>query len=287
MESFKKDFAAFILSHGRADSVITYKTLKKQGYTGDIIIILSDDETDEQIKKYKENFGENNIYIFSKSEAEKYTDVGDISKDKRVVIYARNMCHKIAQELGYKYFVELDDDYTSFDFRYAEENKLKAKSINNLDRIFKIMVKFLNDTNAITVAFAQAGDFIGGAKGTYRKKVLRKVMNSFFCRTDKPFKFYGRINEDTTMYCLLGQRGELMFTITDIALVQKQTQANSGGMTEVYLDKGTYLKSFYSVMYCPSCVKVSTMGRTHRRIHHKISWNNCTPKIINQKYKKD
>ena len=170
---------------------------------------------------------------------------------------------------------------------WLRARQLKAKNLNNLDRIFELMVKFLNDTNALTVAFAQAGDFIGGVDGCYKKKVLRKVMNSFFCDVDKPFKFYGRINEDVTTYCLLGQRGKLMLTITDVALVQKQTQTNDGGMTGIYLDNGTYLKTFYSVMFCPSCVKVSTMGSTHKRIHHKISWNNCTPKIINQKYKKE
>lgn len=41
---------------------------------------------------------------------------------------------------------------------------------------------------------------------------------------------------------------------------QMQTQKNAGGMTETYLESGTYLKSFYSVMYAPSCVKLNTMG---------------------------
>lgn len=67
---------------------------------------------------------------------------------------------------------------------------------------------------------------------------------------------------------------------------QLQTQLNKGGLTDIYLDKGTYYKSFLSVMYSPSCVSVSSMGNTHRRIHHRVHWNNCTPKILNEKYKK-
>lgn len=43
-------------------------------------------------------------------------------------------------------------------------------------------------------------------------------------------------------------------------------------MTELYLDAGTYVKSFYTVMYCPSCVVVSAMGTAHRRLHHHIKW---------------
>ena len=53
-----------------------------------------------------------------------------------------------------------------------------------------------------------------------------------------------------------------------------------GGWTEFYLEMGTYVKSFYSVMYNPSCVKVAEMGDKHKRIHHKVIWNNAVPKII-------
>ena len=75
-------------------------------------------------------------------------------------------------------------------------------------------------------------------------------------------------------------------SITDAAIVQLQTQKNKGGMSELYLDDGTYVKSFYSVIGMPSAVRVEMMGDKHTRIHHKIKWENCVPKIINQKYKK-
>lgn len=54
----------------------------------------------------------------------------------------------------------------------------------------------------------------------------------------------------------------------------------------IYLDVGTYVKSFYSVMTMPSCVTVAMMGETHRRMHHNISWVNCVPMILNEKYRK-
>lgn len=62
---------------------------------------------------------------------------------------------------------------------------------------------------------------------------------------------------------------------------------NAGGMTDLYLDSGTYVKSFYSVMYCPSAVKVAVMGGdAEKRLHHNISWNNCAPKILRENYRK-
>ena len=50
--------------------------------------------------------------------------------------------------------------------------------------------------------------------------------------------------------------------------------------------ENTYMKSFYSVMYCPSAVKVDVMGTTGLRLHHWIDWDKCTPKIISDKYKR-
>ena len=77
-----------------------------------------------------------------------------------------------------------------------------------------------------------------------------------------------------------------MFTIANVMINQGTTQANAGGMTEVYLDSGTYVKSFYTIMVAPSCTRISTMGNKFKRIHHKILWDKCTPKILNEKYKK-
>lgn len=111
-------------------------------------------------------------------------------------------------------------------------------------------------------------------------------MNTFFCDVEKPFKFIGRINEDVNTYTRLGSTGWLGLTITDGQMKQKQTQANRGGMSNVYLDSGTYLKSFYSVMGMPSAVKIAEMGDKHKRIHHNVEWGHCVPMILNEIHKK-
>ena len=278
------NFAVFILSHGRANNVLTIDTLRKLNYTGKIYVIIDDE--DKQADEYKRLYGDM-VIQFSKKEMDGTFDIGDNLDDRRVVIYARNKCHDIAKSLGLTYFLELDDDYTSIRFRYADGDTLKDRPCNNLDELFKYFVDFLEVSGALTVAFAQGGDYIGGVESkVWNEKLSRKAMNAFFCKTDRPFQFYGRINEDTTCYTLLGQQGKLFFTVGDVCLDQLQTQSNTGGLTDIYLDKGTYYKSFCSVMFCPSCVSISSMGNIFRRIHHRVSWNNCTPKILNQKWKK-
>lgn len=83
---------------------------------------------------------------------------------------------------------------------------------------------------------------------------------------------------------LEGSRGKLFMTVCRAMLTQKQTQATAGGMTGVYLDNGTYVKSFYTVMCMPSAVTIEMMG-PHRRMHHKIRWDFCVPQIISDKWR--
>lgn len=280
----RNDFAVFILTHGRPDNVKTYETLKRLGYTGKIYIVI--DNEDKTADEYYERYGEQ-VLMFNKLAISKTFDTADNFQERRTVVYARNACFQLAEYLGIKYFLELDDDYTSFQWRYVEGRKLKITECRQLDRLFSLMIDFLEVSGALTVAFGQGGDFIGGKDaGNFKKSLLRKAMNTFFCSVDRPFKFVGRINEDVNTYTSLGGRGELLFTVTKAMITQTQTQSNKGGMTDVYLASGTYLKSFYSVMYCPSCVKVSVMGDKHKRIHHRVIWNNCVPKIISEEWKK-
>ena len=59
-----------------------------------------------------------------------------------------------------------------------------------------------------------------------------------------------------------------------------------GGMDDPYRDQGTYAKSFYPVLYCPSSVGVSVMRSSQKRIHHRIDWNATVPKIVHERHRK-
>ena len=165
----------------------------------------------------------------------------------------------------------------------------KNPRINNnaVDKTMMALLEFYKKTNTKSIAFAQGGDFIGGENSAvFKKKLARKCMNSFLCSTDRVFKFIGRINEDVNTYVRLGSIGHQFYTVAHLRLEQKQTQAEDGGMSDIYVDKGTYIKSFYTILFSPSCVKIRTMGFRNLRLHHSISWNNAVPVILDEKYKK-
>jgi hypothetical protein len=279
------DFVAFILTYGRPDKVLTLDTLNKQNYKGDYYLVCSVD--DSRLPDYISKYGDK-VITFDKNDYINDYDLGDNFHDKRgVIIYARNACFDIAEKLGYKYFIELDDDYTDFRYKFNDKGDyIDKKTIKDISITFNYLLEFYKKIPALSIAFAQGGDFIGGKNSKRSINTKRKAMNSFICSTERRFKFFGRINEDVNTYVNLGSRGYIFLQINQVALNQMITQKNKGGMTELYLDSGTYIKSFYTIIYNPSSVKICLMGNKNKRLHHRINWNNTTPKILDEKHKK-
>ena len=279
------NFAVMIISHGRAENVPTYPTLRKYGYSGRIILVCDDE--DEDLQNYIDIYPE--VEVFSKQEVLKYTDPMDNKHDMRCAVYARNACFDIAERLGLEYFAEYDDDYTGHPYRWEEEGVMYRSTIANLDAVFEAYIRFLEtNENIYSVAFGQPGDFIGGVGSRlHRMLYRRKCMNSWICKTERRFIFNGTMNDDQLTYSVYGMRGKIFFTFDFMMIDQPETQQIEGGMTDIYLGSGTYQKTWYSIMCCPSFIKAGMMGDRHYRIHHQVAHENAYPKIISSKYKKE
>lgn len=275
------DYVVFILSYKRANNVKTYNTLKRQGYKGRIFIIVGDD--DPQINDYKRLYGEQ-VLVFSKADY-RHVDTGDNDPAINTVLFARNACYDIAERIGVQYFIQLDDDYKEFRYRFVSDDLYKDLLIRTPNAIFEAFFCYLVTTkNLKCIALAQTGDFVAGRYTKQRHK--RKVMNSFFCDTKRRISFVSRMNDDVSTYVVNGSRGELYLTVYCAAINQERTQAQDGGLTDMYLDKGTYVKSFYTVMMHPSSVKVMTnrgVSIVGTRLHHYVPSNTTYPKIVSER----
>jgi len=281
-----KDYTVFIISNNRPNKVYTDIMLKKYNYTGTSYIVLDDE--DKSVDQYITKFGVDRIKIFNKKEIADKTDEGNNFDNRRTTTHARNACFDIAEQLGYKYFLVLDDDYTVFRYRYIDKYITKGY-VNNLNNLFLQTFKFYKNNKFISIAFAQGGDFIGGESCGLLKNYIyngRKCMNSFFCSTERRFWFLGQLNEDVNTYVTYGNKGGLFLTIPFVGLEQKATQLTTGGMTDAYLKYGTYVKSFTTVMMQPSSVFVAMMGFTKNRLHHRVIQRNTVPMIVKEIYKK-
>jgi hypothetical protein len=280
-----EDFCALILTHGRPDRVRTYNTLRRAGYTGPIFLVVDDE--DRTLPEYQARYGDA-VVPFSKQDIASRFDEADNFNDRRAIFYARNASFDIAEALGFTHFIQLDDDYAEFQYRSGPNQEFGTWNIRLLDEVFSLLLDYYQATGAASICLAQGGDYIGGSENTFQKAVVarRKAMNTFICSTRRRFSFQGRVNEDVNTYVEGGRRGLLFMTILPIMIVQINTQASAGGMTELYLDGGTYMKTFYSIMYAPSCVKVSTVGDHHHRIHHHVDWGRAVPVILHQQHRK-
>lgn len=280
----RSDFAAIILTHGRPGKVYTYTSLRRHGYTGRIVVLV--DNEDKTVDQYRKKFGDQ-VAIFDKEGTAQKIDEADNFQDRRVILYARNASFDVAERLGIRYFIQLDDDYTEFEHRFQASGQYRPSAMRKMDQVLEAYLEYFETVPALlSIAFAQGGDFIGGAGKDDRIIPSRKCMNSFICSTDRRFKFAGRINEDVNTYTTVGSRGGLFITVKHCSLVQVPTQKSKGGMTEAYQASGTYVKSFYTVMMMPSAVQVGLIGNVHQRFHHRVTWRNTVPLILPETAKK-
>lgn len=279
----RDDFCVFILSYDRPQNVPTAEYLIESNYEGDWYIVI---DHEEDIEPYTDEWGDDKVLFLEKDDALPELDRGDNSGRRDCNVYARYQSFDVADELGYTYFALFDDDYDRFRYRWDENGEYDGTTyVSDINTMFEHLIEFLDSADLDAVATSQGGDWIGGeqahiANNNGEITAKRKVMNTFICRSDKPFEFRGTINEDVNAYVRGGQLGKLFLTPNLISVNQEETQQEDGGLTDIYLDSGTYMKSFYTILYSPSSVELNKMGDGNYRIHHHIDWRASIPKIV-------
>ena len=122
-----KSYAIFILSFKRAKKVITYKTLKKLNAKNIYIVVSDDDPTIEEYKALYEN-----VLVFEKK---KYVntsfefDAFHNNPPLNTPLYARNAVYDLAKQIGFRYFIVLDDDYGRFEKIVYKDGHFVGKKI--------------------------------------------------------------------------------------------------------------------------------------------------------------
>lgn len=113
------------------------------------------------------------------------------------------------------------------------------------------------------------------AKSTLSKRSIETLI---------PYANNARTHSDEQVAQIASSIREFGFINPVIGAEQRETQSNPGGLTEIYKEWGTYVKSMYSVIAAPDAVTVQGMGAVNRRMHHRVSWKNAVPKLLEQKY---
>lgn len=283
----KRDYCVFIISYMRPTAQYTLDALQKYGYSGEVYIVV--DDQDPTLDKYLDKYGDR-ILVFSKEEIAGQFDEADNFSDWRGASYPLNKLYDLAEQLGYEWFIAFGDDYIGFPYRMdGNYQAIHARNfVRDLDRLFDLMMDYYRSIPAKCIAFSQGGDFIGGLDNHIDESVnqRRKCMNTLFHSVHRKFQYPGSLNEDVNAYTWLGNMGELFLTFPLVSVAQKATQQVKGGMTDMYLEMGTYVKSFYTVLFCPGFVTVQMMYTKYRRLHHRIEWDYAVPVILREEHRK-
>lgn len=287
------DFAIYVISNKRPNDVVTVRdAFEKSNVRLPWYIVL--DDQDPTIDQYRERFGDDRLVIFPKQETIDGMDMGDNFQMSGSVV-PRKAIWDIARQQGNRYFLVLDDDYRYFDWKFDSDGVPvfgRYEIIKNLDDVILTLLDYYKKLppEIVTLSILQMGELMGGYENTMMRsfRVKRKAMNFFLCDLERPFDFPGRLNEDVNAYTEVQRRGKAMMMLNHVGLWQKPTQKTAGGMTETYLQQGTYTKSMYSVMRCPTAVQVSVLQahNGNMRVHHKVNYKKCAPEIIPERYRR-
>ena len=107
---------------------------------------LDKEDIKEVIEYYEKYSTSKNVKIFDKKYYADRVDEGNNFDERRTITHARNACFDIAKQIGVTYFIQLDDDYKQFKFRF--ENKLGYEAvIKNIDKTFDSFLNFYKNTN--------------------------------------------------------------------------------------------------------------------------------------------
>lgn len=271
-----KDFAVFICTHGRPYEQITLDMLRDSGYTGlAILVVDNEDNTRYLLDDY---IGRRTDYwTFNKQYHIKTDDSGTNTPIRNTHLYAWNACESFAKDSCIQYYAIMDDDLTSFRYRYEEDGHLKSQTITqNMDKVFDAYIDYLKATDIACLSIADARNYIGGKAKDGRN------MNTVIFRNGKhEFKWHSEMYEEMATSITYQQRGDFIFQPTFMQYETKTMAKNvKGGMEEIYKSQSIFRRAAYTVMYHPDCVSFDA-----NNTGFKLKKDNAFPKLIGSKYK--
>lgn len=269
-------FAIFVISYKRAKKIATVATLRKSGYSGDVYIVVGDD--DDQLPDYTERY--ENVVVFSKDEDE--SDTVDNFGIKSSALYARNFCVREAERRGIDEFAIFDDDITGFHYRYIVDGKLASKKVDKMDDVVEAFVEFLKTERIGCLSFQENGGYMGGADGIFRKYLVPNPSQTYFLKGyDSLYK--GTRCEDDIFNYDMWKTGRCAYAVCGVDCCTPKRMSNSGGLHEDYMSINGYVLGMYSVICDPTSYLVAMENGEHRL---RAAGDSRRPLVIAEESKK-
>ena len=243
----------FIKTHGRPDNQLTLQTLRQAGYTGEIVLVLDDeDDTYNDYLKYRnENTA---LYIFNKERFVQKIDSGVSNPKRKVNLYAWCACEDLAKTYGEKFFIMADDDITGFRWRYEDNGHLRSLNITqNLDKAFSYIEDYMLSCNisAMSTGIPQMY-FSGNIEDNLWKW---RVPYTFVFRNAKyKMNWVSEYEEDIITAIQSSIEGQYISVLPIIQRNTVEMGTNYGGMHNSYTN--SFKNAEYGYIWNPSCREI-------------------------------
>lgn len=274
-------FAVFIITHGRADRVETYDTLRRCGYTGRIFIVVDNEDT--QLSKYLIRF--NDVLVFNKQMRINATDTIMSTDIRSSAVFARNTVEHYAKHFGLHAFAVFDDDITSLRYRWIEGSVIKSKSIScNMDSIFELYSDFIIQSDITATSFMDVMFYVNGVQGIDDRICKSRYFYQIYIRnTSHDVEWLGIMNEDHITEIITASRGKFWWALPYITYDAVNMDKLEGGNKSNYEKLSSFKRSFLATVVSPNSCGLRVVKD---KFKIKNIPDNCTPKVISSRYKK-
>ena len=253
----RTDYIIFIITYGRPDNQLTLNLLNDLGYTGKYKLVV--DDTDD-VQAYIDNYGAENIVVFSKEYYFSIADTG-LSKQEKILnfpLYARIAVEDYAKDKGYTFFIVLDDDLTNIRIRYDKDGVLKSQSTKGIiDEVFSSCIDFIDNANIACASFGWGNSYRSGVSALYDYTSRNRMCAETFIRNGR-FKVDWRplMIHDLLTSISCNMSGQVWMQLLNIQIDIKMSEGKvDGGSADVYRSFNKFRRVCFPMMMYPSCNK--------------------------------
>ena len=279
--------AVMICTHGRPNAQHTLKTLRESGYTGMTILVVDDE--DSTTKELFDNYCVDANTIMRQFNKQSYidkSDTGTNENQRKCILYAKNFCEDLAQDMKLDAFVIADDDILNFRFRYPEDDSLKSQKVQyTMDDVIDSYYNAMIDCNMVATGFGFTQFYFSGTEsfGNENMQKYRVPYNFVFRNAKHKVDWMSWFGEDIITAVYYGRVGQLW---TALPYVQQEIVAlasASGGMKDTYDGNSSARLAMQNIMYLPAELKTFYY---QGKFMASIKRDKAFPKLISSSFKK-
>jgi hypothetical protein len=253
-------FPIYIPSKARADSFTTMRYLDSMGVPYSVIVEKA------EYRAYAAVIDQQKLLVLDRSYQDRYDALVDLEDgESKGSGPARNFAWDHAQSIGVEYHWIMDDNIRGF---YRLNRNRKGRVTDGT--IFRCMEDFIMRYTNVAMAGPHYDFFVPQTDPRPPFKLNTRIYSCNLIRTDLPFRWRGRYNEDTDLSLRILKAG--WCTILFNAFLQKKvtTQTMLGGnMDAFYAAEGTRRKSQLLVNLHPD---VARLAWKYGRCHHQVDY---------------